>query len=60
MKDAPVQGNHMNNMLTDMYRTHAAEPRGPPTQNDFPIDISSDESDVDEQQTQKSANNGKQ
>lgn len=58
MKDAP-QSNHMNNLLTDMYRTNAAESRGAAAQNDFPIDISSDESDIDEP-IQKSTNNGKQ
>ena len=47
----------MNNMLTDMYRTNANESRGPTTQNEFPIDISSDESDVDDT-IPKSANNG--
>ncbi|XP_055315332.1 nuclear valosin-containing protein-like isoform X1 [Sitodiplosis mosellana] len=57
MEDPPLQSNHMNNMLTDMYRTNANESRGPTTQNDFPIDISSDESDVDDT-VPKSANNG--
>lgn len=45
-------------MLTDMYRTNVSESRGPPTQNEFPIDISSDESDADDS-IPKSANNGK-
>lgn len=49
----------MNNLLTDMYRTNATESRGPPTQNEFPIDISSDESDVDEP-IHKRTNNGRQ
>lgn len=49
----------MNNMLTDMYRTNVSESRGPATQNDFPIDISSDESEVDDA-IPKSTNNGKQ
>lgn len=58
-QDTPVQGNHMNNMLTDMYRTNTvSESRGPPTQNEFPIDISSDESDGDDT-IPKSTNNGK-
>lgn len=47
----------MNNMLTDLYRTNANESRGPTTQNDFPIDISSDESDI-EDTVSKSTNNG--
>lgn len=48
----------MNNMLTDMYRSSANEQtRKPPTQNDFPIDISSDESDADNS-ISKNANNG--
>lgn len=59
LKDAPVQSTlNMNNLLTDMYRTNAAESRGPAAQNDFPIDISSDESDIDEPM-QKNTNNGK-
>lgn len=41
-----------------MYRTNATEPRGSASQNDFPIDISSDESDIDEPM-QKNTNNGK-
>lgn len=49
----------MNNLLTDMYRTNASESRGAATQNDFPIDISSDESDIDEP-IHKSTNNGEQ
>lgn len=57
LQDTPVQGNHMNNMLTDMYRTNTSESRGPTTQNEFPIDISSDESEV-EDSIPKSANNG--
>lgn len=52
-----MQSNHMNNMLTDLYRTNASESRGPTTQNDFPIDISSDESDI-EDTVPKSTNNG--
>lgn len=59
LKDAPVQSNHMNNMLTDMYRTNATETRGLATQSEFPIDISSDESDIEEPM-HKSTNNGKQ
>lgn len=56
-QDTPVQSNHMNNMMTDMYRTNASESRGPTAQNDFPIDISSDESDIQDA-APKSANNG--
>lgn len=42
-----------------MYRTNTvSESRGPPTQNEFPIDISSDESDGDDT-IPKSTNNGK-
>lgn len=58
VKDAPVQSNHMNNLLSDMYRTSATEARGSAAPNDFPIDISSDESDIDEPM-QKNTNNGK-
>lgn len=48
----------MNNMLTDMYRGSASEPTRKPatTQNEFPIDISSDESD--DNSMPKTANNG--
>lgn len=38
----------MNNMLTDLYRANPNEARAPTTQNEFPIDISSDEDDLEE------------
>ncbi|XP_031619973.1 nuclear valosin-containing protein-like isoform X2 [Contarinia nasturtii] len=56
-QDQPTQSNHMNNMLNDMYRANTNESRTPTTQNEFPIDISSDESDV-EDSLPKNTNNG--
>lgn len=56
-QDLPVQSNHMNNMLTDMYRANTNESRGLTTQNEFPIDISSDEDDI-EDTLPKTVNNG--
>lgn len=45
----------MNNILTDMYRSQN-DPKPPTTQNEFPIDISSDEDDEDT--ATKNTNNG--
>lgn len=65
LQDTPPQSNHMNNLLTDMYRTNpvptgstSQESRALTTQNEFPIDISSDESDVEDPMP-KGTNNGK-
>lgn len=54
----PPQGNHMNNMLNAMYRsnppansntnTNAIVSKESTSQNDHPIDISSDDSEAEE------------
>lgn len=51
-----MQSNHMNNMLTSMYAGGNAN-REATTQNEFPIDISSDESDG-ENSEKRAVNNG--
>lgn len=55
-----MQSNHMNNMLTSLYRTNSNSntAREVTTQNDFPIDISSDDSDDDNNEDQ-AVNNGR-